>query len=260
MTYDIYSDYVGSICSAQKLGGFKSNPRYTYMLEHVSKEQGQEYLECISTKTNITNDEAIAFCAINDANGSPKKEQYDALSETVSVSPSSLRYIYHAHLILAHMKSLGGDDAAAAAAAEAAMDIVEVGGGYGGLCLAVHHFAAKYGVIIRSYTICDLTNIIRLQQLYLNHVNPKLKVDFVDAGTYGADIPHDKIFLISNYCFSEIVEGHQALYRQRLFPKIAHGFMAWNCIPVYDLGVGNLRVEPEIPNTGVDDVNKYVWF
>jgi len=247
MTYDTYSDYVGSICSAQKLGGFKANPKYTYMLEHVSKAQGQNYLECISTNTTLTTDEIVEFCAINDANGGPTMDQYDAFPENVSVSPSSLRYTYHAHLILTHMKTIGST-----------ADIVEVGGGYGGLCLAVHHFAPKYGVRIRSYTICDLTNIIRLQQLYLNYVNPELKVEFVDAGTYGANIPHDNMFLISNYCFSEIAGSHQTLYRQRLFPKIAHGFLAWNCIPVYDLG-WELRIEPEIPHTG-GKFNKYVWF
>lgn len=73
MTYDIYSDYVGFICAAKKLGGFKSHPRYTYMLEHVSKQQGQSYLECIFAGTVITKDEVVAFCAINDANGSPQK-------------------------------------------------------------------------------------------------------------------------------------------------------------------------------------------
>jgi hypothetical protein len=110
------------------------------------------------------------------------------------------------------MISIGGSVDAAA------MDIVEVGGGYGGLCLAVHHFAPKYGVRINSYTICDLTNINRLQQLYLNHVNPYIKVEFVDAATYGANIPRDNMFLISNYCFSEIGESHQALYQQKLLP------------------------------------------
>jgi hypothetical protein len=250
MTYDIYSNYVGFICAAKKLGGFKSHPSYTYMLEHVSKQQGQAYLECIFAGTAITKDEVVAFCDINDANGSPQKEHYDALPVNVSVSPSSLRYIYHAHLILAHMKSLGDGVGG---------DIVELGGGYGGLCLAVHHFAPSYGICIRSYTICDLTNIIQLQKLYLNAVKPELKVEFVDASTYGATITRDKMFLISNYCFSEIAGSHQALYRQLLFPKIANGFMVWNYIPVYDLGIGNLRSEPEIPLTGAE-FNRYVWF
>jgi hypothetical protein len=253
MTYDIYVEYVGYICSVKKLGGFKSNPKYTYMLEHVSKGHGQAYLECIINNTNITIAEIVEFCAINDANGDPNKVKYNEFPETVSISPSSLRYIYHTHLILSHMISIGGSVDAAA------MDIVEVGGGYGGLCLAVHHFAPKYGVRINSYTICDLTNINRLQQLYLNHVNPYIKVEFVDAATYGANIPRDNMFLISNYCFSEIWESHQALYRQKLLPKISHGFLAWNGIPVYDLGFGHLRVEPEIPHTG-GKFNKYVYF
>lgn len=248
--YDAYSDYVGSICSEKNLKEFKSNPLYTYMLEHVSTHHGKQYLEYIRKTSLLSIDDVIQFCTINDATGSPKKEEYPVFLKDVSVSPSSLRYIYHAHLILSHMKSLNSD---------ALRDIVEIGGGYGGLCLAIHHLAPKYGVHINSYTICDLTNIIRLQELYLNHVNPNMNVNFVDAATYGVDIPHDNLFLISNYCFSEISPDHQAKYRQCLFSKVEHGFFVWNCIPVYDIGFNILHIDHELPNTG-SKFNRYVWF
>jgi putative sugar O-methyltransferase len=249
-SYEVYSDYVGSICSTKSIDKFKSDPRYTHMLEHVSKPQGEVYLECISQKSPIAREEVINFCAINDANGSPKKEEFHKYIPNVAVSPSSLRYIYHAHMILSHMKGFGTNEP---------KDIVEIGGGYGGLCLAVHYFAPKYGIKINSYTICDLTNIICLQELYLNKVDPNIKVNFVDAATYGANIPHDKMFLISNYCFSEISMEHQTKYREHLFPKVSHGFFAWNCIPIYDMGIQIIHVETEVPNTG-GAFNKYVWF
>lgn len=248
MTYELYSNYVGTLCSTNNLTGFKSHPSYVYMLEHVSPELGHEYLECILKNTSITTSEIEEFCVINDSVGEPRKINYNF---KFLVSPSNLRYVYQAHLILTHVKTIHDTRS---------VDIVEIGGGYGGLCLAVHHFSAKYGVKINSYTICDLTNIICLQRMYLNRVKPEITVDFVDAETYGENINRDDMFLISNYCFSEISESHQVKYRQTLFPKISHGFFAWNCIPVYDLGIGNLRIEPEIPDSGIDSVNKYVYF
>jgi len=243
--YERYSTYVNSISNANHLSGFKSNPDYTYMLEHVSTEQGEEYLTCILSRTSITNDEIVEFCRLNDSFGNPNTVRYDRLS--ISLSPSTLRYMYHAHLILSHMKNIGNVNP----------DIIEVGGGYGGLCLSLHFFAPKYGVDIKSYTLCDLTPIIRLQEIYLTRVNSSLKIEFVDANTFGATITCVNMFLVSNYCFSEISKEIQESYRQLLFPKVAHGFMAWNNIPVYDFGF-TTQIEAEIPKTG--PMNKYVYF
>ena len=146
--YNTYSTYVNALCTSNNLAGFKSNPNYTYILEHVSKNQGEEYLKCILSLTKITTDEIIKFCALNDAIGNPKKEKYDNL--IISVSPTSLRYIFHSHLILTYMKKINN----------LKVDIIELGGGYGGLCLSLYHFSHKYGIHINSYKICDLSNII----------------------------------------------------------------------------------------------------
>lgn len=64
--YDGYSNFVRSICDANNLPGFKSNPNYTYMLEHVSTQLGKEYLMCILSQTTITKDEVVEFCTLND--------------------------------------------------------------------------------------------------------------------------------------------------------------------------------------------------
>lgn len=246
--YDAYSNYVSSICDDNNLCGFKSNPNYSYVLEHVTKYLGEKYLKSIMSLTNITNDEIVKFCILNDSVGNPNKVNYDSYNLHISMSPTSLRYIYHAHLILTHMKAIGNLNA----------DIIEVGGGYGGLCLSLHHFAPKYGININSYKICDLSNIIRLQKMYLNKVNAMLNVEFVDASSFGRNIDCENMFLISNYCFSEISKENRDSYEKILFPRISHGFMAWNCIPVYNFGF-SMRVEPEISNTS-DDTLKYIYF
>ncbi len=222
------------------------------MLEHVSEELGRQYLDAILSFSSITEHEIMDYCAKNDVVGDPAKYNYSDYYENMYVSPTSLRYIFQAHLILTHIKSVG----------QLNVDVVELGGGYGGLCLALFHFAPKYDIHIKSYKICDLPDIIALQKLYLEKVDPALSVEFVDATTHGEYIDCEGMFLVSNYCFSEISKENQESYRQKLFPKIVHGFIAWNMIPVYDFGF-TTRVEHEFPNTGSgpkDTLNKYVYF
>ena len=243
--YDTYMNFVDKMCKSGDISTFKSVPEYIYMLEHVSYKEGLAYLDTIIEKTDITINDIYTFCNLNDSVGSPTRFQYDF----GLASPTSIRYILHAHLILAHIKSLEMTD----------NNIVEVGGGYGGLCLAVHYFAEKYGIKITSYTIIDLAPIGRLQDMYISKVNPNIRVTTIDSNTYGATIEDTHMFLISNYCFSEIANEHQKRYIHTLFPKVAHGFMAWNNIPVYDFGF-SCRVEAEYPPSKYSDYNRYVYF
>jgi hypothetical protein len=65
------------------------------------------------------------------------------------------------------------------------------------------------------------------------------------------------MFLVSNYCFSEISTEFQKKYIDTLFPKISHGFMAWNNSPTYYFGF-EIKEEIEYPKTG--NFNRYVYF
>lgn len=242
--YSPFTSYVASICRENNLTNFKCNPNFTPTLEHVSPESGNQYLREIASRTSLSMSDIKAFCQLNDAIGSPNKVSFGFME----ASPTSLRYIFHAHLILTHLQSIG----------RTANDIVEVGGGYGGLCCAIHHFAPHYGVSINSYTIIDLTSISKLQSMYIPIVKPSIQVEYVDAATFGSTISKSDLFLISNYCFSEISAGLQAKYREILFPKVVHGFLAWNHIPTYSFGF-IFREESEYPNTG-NVFNKYVYF
>ena len=241
--YNAYAQDVASICDKNDLSVFKRNETYRGMLEHVSTEFGTQYLQAIQAFTQFSLEDIGAFSTLNDSIGSPLKSDYKGLS----ISPSNLRYIFQSHLILTHLRSLDLPQ----------IDIVEVGGGYGGLCLALYHFAEKYGVKINSYSIVDLTDPSRLQKLYLSQIAPSLSVEFVNAATFGAEIPKTNMFLISNYCFSEIPDNLQKEYIAKLFPKVSHGFMAWNWIPLYNFGF-TVKDEIEFPKTG--PYNRYVYF
>ena len=238
--YDTYMNFVDMVCKSGDISTFKSVPEYTYMLEHVTYEEGLAYLDTITEKTHISTDDIRAFCNLNDSVGCPTRFQY----EFGLASPTSIRYILHAHLILTHMKSL-----------EMTNNVVEVGG----LCLAVHYFAEKYGIKITSYTIIDLAPIGLLQHMYISKVNPNIRAITIDSNTYGVTIQDTDMFLISNYCFSEITNEHQKRYIHTLFPKVAHGFIAWNAIPVYDFGF-SCRVEEEYPPSKYSEYNRYLYF
>ena len=243
MEYSGYCSYIRDICDRNDLSDFKRNQTYRSILEHVSPEIGKQYLDAINTFTPFSLEDIQGFCRLNDSIGRPQTSDY---TDFVT-SPSNLRYVFHSHIILNHMRSLGLPH----------LDIVEVGGGYGGLCLALHHFADKYSVTIRSYTIIDLPEPSRLQKLYISQMNPSITIDFVNASTFGADIPKTNMFLISNYCFSEISDRFQKEYIAKLFPKVSHGFITWNWIPLYDFGF-TVREETEFPKTG--PYNKYLYF
>ena len=136
------------------------------------------------------------------------------------------------------------------------IDIVEIGGGYGGLCLCLHYFAPSFDINIKSYTIIDLTDVLRLQKMYLNS-NGIQNVNFEDTVTYGKNIDKKNMFFISNYAFTELHRDKQNQYLQDLFPKVKHGFMCWNMIDYYDFGFKTYVID-EIPKTG--QYNKYVFF
>jgi len=237
--YSTYSNYVDTLVSTGNLSTFKTNPNYTYMLEHVNYSQGLQYLNLL--KNIFTLNDIVTFCNMNDSVGNPEMFSYPNLL----CSPSSLRYLYHAHLILTHYKNYN------------LTDIVEIGGGYGGLYLAINFLHKNYHVNIRSYTIIDLPSISKFQRLYTSKFNTTISLNCLESTNFGNDINNSNMFFISCYSFSEIPSNLQEQYIKTLFPKISHGFIAWNNIPLYNFGF-TYTEEQENPKTG--PMNKYVRF
>lgn len=243
--YTTYNDFVKNVVMLKDLSYFKSHPSYTYMLEHVSYSFGKDYISLIKSEFNIDTKKIQNFCKLNDRIGSPNKYYFEDIS--MYTSPTSLRYIYHALLILKHINETKNTN------------IVELGCGYGGLCLAINFFNTNR---IDSYTCIDLPDIIELQKLYLSNFDISFPINFISSETYGENIQNDNVFLISNYCFSEISSYNQKKYIDILFPKITHGFITWNNIPLYNFGKELIKVETERPVTGSTNGNSnlFVFF
>lgn len=237
----LYEKYKHFVASLHDFSDFKSNPDYTYMLEHVDFKTGMSILNVLINELKI--DEKIISRVVkkNDEIGNPIKYKY---TDDIVCSPTSIRYVYHAHIILDYMKKLKLNH----------INIVEIGGGYGGLCLCLYNMKELYNLEIKSYNIIDLKEIHKLQREYLNYHN--IKVNIYDADRYGSDINNNDIFLIGTYSLSEFENEIQQNYINNLLSKSNHGFLIWNR-PFHGIGI-DCEVQDEYPNYGCD--NKFVFF
>lgn len=228
---------------------FKSDINYTYMLEHVNKNQGFMYLNLIKEnfknfyENNIT--EIINMCKINDTYGQTIKVSFD---DNLICSPTNLRYIYFSLLIINDLKKYNIQNP----------DIIEIGGGYGGLCFILSKIAELCNITINSYVIFDLIEASLLQKKYLDALKIK-NVSFYQINTF-KNIKKDS-FLISTYSFSEIPLSIQNEYSEKVLnPFVKYGFIAWNNIPVYNfIKDCEIKKEIEIPKIGRKH-NYYVRF
>ena len=247
--YDNYTNCIKSFVQTDiNEWTFKSNPHYNGILEHVSDEQGNSYLVEIKNKFNMiynTNTEhLIEICNKNDSCGKPKKYKF---TDFTSCSPTNLRYILHSFLILNYMKDCQLNN----------IDIVEIGGGYGGLCFFIYNLASLFNITINTYSIFDLQSPLILQQKYLENLNIN-NVNYVELDNI-KNINKNS-FLISNYAFSEISSNLQKKYTNDLLNTYtSHGFLVWNHIDTY-IFVDNkyFTIENEVPSTA--DKNRYVYF
>ena len=202
VSYDTWS----FICRAivhNNIEKFKELGEVKEMLEHVSVEHGREYLEDL-LKEGISIDLIEEVSELNDTNGAEIINYHG-----ISVSPSTLRYLRHAVDIsnLIESKKFNG-----------AVNLVEVGGGYGALCLILNFILEKQGIEVNNYHIIDLEPVSNLQKHYL-----KGKLEnayFHDSSNFGADVEEDNLILISNYCLGEIAIDTRKKYLEILLPKM----------------------------------------
>lgn len=244
---NIYKDY--TTCVEENLNlskkdlWFKSDPRYQYILEHVDPEQGNKYLELIKSEFSSFYDNhkktLIDLCRLNDQYGRPR-QFYFVDFDICGCSPTNLRYTYQALLVLDYIKKLELPK----------VKIIEIGGGYGGLCLFIKKLSSYVGIDIDSYTIYDIPQIELLQEKYLDiHEVSLISKDEVSEGS----------FLVSNYAFSELPENLRKDYEDNVINKYcSHGFLAWNAVPLYDF-VKNKQVtsEEERPLTAPNNLHVY---
>ena len=257
--YDSYLRYLQNInLDNIKNLNFKNNPEYNNILEHVSREQGEYYLNLIRQDFgDITFKQIIDFSSINDKYGEPKKETYIYVNkEEVKSSPTSIRYIYHALLILKHYKD------------NTSSEIVEVGCGYGGLFLAICFFSRILDIKIDKYYFIDLPPVCNLINSYLliNKDHISINYEIHNSNDYVNKISKNNLFFISNYCFTEIKDECRNNYIEYLLPNVSCGFIIWQT--VFGFNIENAYkilkvkyIKEELPQTASkENKNYFVYF
>lgn len=202
MTFDFNNYAMVCLATADRddlFVDFRRQHTFYDMYEHASYEQGLVYLEEIRKVPEVFNN--IDRFLKNDQVGQPRVYMYEDIDR--SVAPTTLRYIKVLADLVTHFGSL--DD----------MNIVEVGGGYGGQCRIIHEMFR-----VKSYTLVDLPEVIPLAQKYLK------QFDIVISGNNG---PYD--LFISNYAFTEVIRAYQDVYVQNFVKRSLRGYVTCNFYP-----------------------------
>ena len=185
---------------------FKSIEAYTNVLEHVSKDQGIWYLETILEMTNDLNANLEEFKE-NDKYGNPAI--LGDYPEIGVISPTTLRYIKNTF----DMASLVGETPLSR--------IVEVGGGYGGLCKTLSVVCD-----FDEYILIDLPEVIKLQDRYLSNFPDLHKKCIFVPCTETKEIKDVDLF-ISNYALSECDDETQAMYFDKLIANSKFAYLVY---------------------------------
>ena len=180
---------------------FKQDPRYTAILEHVSPEHGGRYIEHILEYE--LNDEMIDEFKDNDDLGGANRVDYG--EPFGKVSPSTLRYVRNA-LDISYFFGEGELN-----------KIVEIGGGYGGLCKTISCLCD-----FDEYHLYDIEPASKLQEKYLSKFGIKAVHHSVPEETKDIDL------LISNYAYSELGEKLQDLYYNNVIKNAKKVYMILN--------------------------------
>lgn len=194
---------------------FKRHADYRAILEHVTKKQGQSYLDVIRKEGGDLLRYLNNFSK-NDLYGKPFKFTY----EIGEFSPTTLRYIK----VLCDLKNIFGN--------LNNFNIIEIGTGYGGQCKII---ADVFDY--QHYTIVDLPKVIPLIKKYLLKLNVK-KTDFFTPDELTEEKSCDLV--ISNYAFSECTRQAQDDYIKKILNNAKRGYITYNYDCCRERGVDSL--------------------
>jgi hypothetical protein len=184
---------------------FKRDPRYTRILEHVSKDLGSQYLDVIKKQTPEFFNKFELFKK-NDILGLPITVNYPSVG---LISPSTLRYIKIASDIFTIFGDIKYDK------------ICEIGAGYGGQML-INDQIINYS----EYHLFDLPPVLELISKYLEcHIlNGSYKTYTLNR--HNGEQEYDLV--ISNYAFSELPLELQKKYIFKILKNSKRGYLTMN--------------------------------
>lgn len=227
---------------------FKQNWSYTYMLEqHHPGSEIFGNICCEYIQNNLSqylSDLPWLNYRENDKFGNPKMEERIFFKKYVDLpdyyfSHTTIRYILTSINIYLHLLNKFGD-------IPDNLDIVEIGGGYGGQCKIMIDTLLHFKPLLTyKYTIIDLEGPSNLQKKYLE----KLNVKNVTCSTTENYEKKGYDLCISAYTIGEVPIKYQEDYINNIILKCKSGYMLWNVstIPKNLLENKICKINNEIP-------------
>ncbi len=197
---------------------FRRNSTYNDILEHVSGQQGQEYLDVIRRNGQLKfSDGEWEDFRRNDLYGNPVVFPYEINGRIMEFSPTTLRYA----------KVL--QDIAVLFDEKRIRSVAEIGIGYAGQCRILTGFFKG----IEKYSLFDLPEVLGLAERYLGKFGKGTAtgIRFID-GTRMDEACTDGNYdlVISNYAFSELIRSIQDSYLDKVILKSGAGYITWNSL------------------------------
>jgi len=206
------SAVINALKNQKAFDNFKRSYSYRDILEHVSEDQGKQYLRILESRNDGILAAAIDTVLTSDYIGNPIKFKYEKYSKPLS--PTTLRYLK----VASDLKILFGSDLG---------QVAEIGCGYGGQTLVNDQL-----LNVKSVSLLDLPFVNKLINRYLNtHL---LKGAYYTS-VINKEIPQDYDLVISNYAFSELPKNVQLAYIEKVLSKAKRGYLTMNS------GLGNKR-------------------
>lgn len=197
--------------NAEVFKTFRRHPDYISIVETVSQDDGRKYLQMALQRTPML-EKHLKYFQSSEGVGSPFVYPYRSkwYSKKRLFSPTTLRYIK----VLSDLIFLFGN--------LNQMKIIEIGGGYGGLCKIISDCFS-----FKRYILVDLKPALDLSRRFLSYFRVP-NVEFQSQQDIEAKIPEQFDLVISNYAFTEIRRDIQDIYMEKVLKRSARGYMLCN--------------------------------
>ena len=211
------------------------NGDFNIVVEHLSYDQGLEYIEHIKQTPDIYKD--IKKFKLNDSVGMPTRHSYEGIG---NFSPTTLRYIK----VLCDLIKLCNFDK------NKVYNIIEIGGGYGGQASIIKQYLPNC-----NYSIVDLEEVTILQKMYLSTLG------FNDIKYYTLEDIKNKDFetydlCISCFALNECFRDTQQIYLDNIVYQSSMGYISgvYTEIGYEEVAkpIKNVSITDYEPNTGHD--------
>jgi len=191
---------------------FRHNATFTGIVGGIPYEVGADCEDKI-LKAFGDNPALLDKFAEGDSIGQPPVYFYKKLGKYMS--PATMRYINVLIDLLKYYKNLRK------------LDVVEIGGGYGGQCKVIHDYIKP-----KSYTLIDFPEVLALSKKYLENFGIDVIYRNPDEGLLRKRIYH---LCISNYAYSEMETERQLFYNNKIIGNCRRGYMLCNFIAKNDM-------------------------